>query len=146
MLLNVTFLHMQSVHISTNIVSSKPAHGEVYSIQHYLIKFVSDLWQVGVFCGYSGLLLMAKKSYIKWENNDVIFVLDFYSAISLKQQSAGRHDAPLERNSLIPSQPTNLILLKVALNTIKQQTILWGSIDPNEIFAPKFWKKIYLLH
>ena len=38
------------------------------------------------------------------------------------------------------------ILLKVALNTIKQQTILWGSIDPNETFAPKFWKKIYLLH
>jgi hypothetical protein len=23
-----------------------PANGEVYSIQHYVIKFVSDLWQV----------------------------------------------------------------------------------------------------
>jgi len=37
------------------------------------------------------------------------------------------------------------ILLKVALNTIKQQTILWGSIDPNETFAPTIWKKIYFL-
>ena len=26
-------------------MSSKPAHGEVYSIQHYVIKFVSDLQQ-----------------------------------------------------------------------------------------------------
>ena len=28
-------------------MSSKPVHGEVYSIQHYVIKFVSDLIQVG---------------------------------------------------------------------------------------------------
>ena len=33
----------------TTKVSSNPVHGEVYSIQHYVIKFVSDLWQVGVF-------------------------------------------------------------------------------------------------
>ena len=26
-----------------------PRSGEVYSIQHYVIKFVSDLWQVGCF-------------------------------------------------------------------------------------------------
>jgi hypothetical protein len=31
------------------IVSSNQAHGEVYSIQHYVIKFVSDLWQVDGF-------------------------------------------------------------------------------------------------
>jgi hypothetical protein len=30
-------------------MSSKPANGEVYSIQHYVIKFVSDLWKVGGF-------------------------------------------------------------------------------------------------
>ena len=30
-------------------MSSNPAHGEVYWIQHYVIKFVSDLWQVGGF-------------------------------------------------------------------------------------------------
>jgi hypothetical protein len=31
--------------------------------------------------------------------------LDFYSASSLKQQSAGRHVAPLGHIVLIPSQP-----------------------------------------
>ena len=40
---------MQSVPITTNVVSSNPAHGEVYSIQHYVIKFFSDLLQVGDF-------------------------------------------------------------------------------------------------
>jgi len=34
---------------ATNVVSSNPAHGKVYSIQHYVIKFVSDLRQVGGF-------------------------------------------------------------------------------------------------
>ena len=32
------------MHITTNVVSSNPAY-EVYSIQHYVIKFVSDLRQ-----------------------------------------------------------------------------------------------------
>jgi len=31
------------------VVSSNPVHGKVYSIQHYVIKFVSDLQQVGGF-------------------------------------------------------------------------------------------------
>jgi hypothetical protein len=31
------------------IVSSNPAHDEVYSIQHYVLKFISDLRQVGGF-------------------------------------------------------------------------------------------------
>ena len=34
--------------ITTKVVSSNPVHGGVYSIQHYVIKFVSDdLGQVG---------------------------------------------------------------------------------------------------
>jgi hypothetical protein len=40
---------MQSVPITTKVVGSNPAHVEVYSIQHYVIKFVSDLRQVGGF-------------------------------------------------------------------------------------------------
>ncbi len=40
---------MQSVPITTNVMSSNPAHGEVYSMQHYVIKFVSDVRQVGGF-------------------------------------------------------------------------------------------------
>ena len=42
-------LPMLSVPITTNVVSSNPAHGEVNSIKHYVIKFVSDLRQVGGF-------------------------------------------------------------------------------------------------
>ena len=40
---------MQSVPITTKVVSSNPAHGEVYSIQLYVIKFVIDLGQVSGF-------------------------------------------------------------------------------------------------
>jgi len=42
-------LPMQSAPIATEVVSSNPAHGEVYSIQHYAIKFVNDLRQVDGF-------------------------------------------------------------------------------------------------
>ena len=42
---------MLLVPITTKVVSSNPAHVEVYFIQHYVIKFVSDLREVG------GLLL-----------------------------------------------------------------------------------------
>jgi hypothetical protein len=30
-------------------VSLNPARGEAYLIQHYVIKFVNELWQVGGF-------------------------------------------------------------------------------------------------
>jgi len=43
-------LPIQSVPITTKVVSSNPAHGKVYWIQDYVKKFVSDLLQV------SGLL------------------------------------------------------------------------------------------
>ena len=50
-ILNLYYLQLpvQSVSITTNVVSSNPVHGEVDSIQHYVIKFVSDLQQVGGF-------------------------------------------------------------------------------------------------
>jgi hypothetical protein len=45
--------HIQQVYLqlpmrSKSVVSSSPAHGEVNSIQHYVIKLISDLRQVGV--------------------------------------------------------------------------------------------------
>ena len=40
-------LPVQSVPITTKVVSSNPVHGEVYLIQYYVIKFVSDLRQLG---------------------------------------------------------------------------------------------------
>ena len=51
--MNETFkkLRVQSLNASIFelLTSSDPLHGEVYSIQHYVIKFVIDLRQVGVF-------------------------------------------------------------------------------------------------
>jgi hypothetical protein len=38
-----------SVPVTTKVVCSNPAHGDVYSIQHYVTKLVSDLRQVGGF-------------------------------------------------------------------------------------------------
>jgi hypothetical protein len=39
-------LPVQSVPIIFNVVGSNPAHGEVYSIQHYVIKFRKPkVWQ-----------------------------------------------------------------------------------------------------
>ena len=38
---------MQSVPITTDVASSNLDQGEVYLISHYMIKFVSDLRQVG---------------------------------------------------------------------------------------------------
>jgi hypothetical protein len=43
---------MQSVLITTKFVNFNPAHGNVYLIQHYVIKFVCNLRQVdGVSMG-----------------------------------------------------------------------------------------------
>jgi hypothetical protein len=42
-------LPVQLVPFSTKVVSLNPAHGEVYLIQHYVIKFVSDLRQESGF-------------------------------------------------------------------------------------------------
>jgi hypothetical protein len=39
-------LPMQSVSITTKVVNSNTVRDEVYSMQHYVIKFVSDLQQV----------------------------------------------------------------------------------------------------
>ena len=58
-------LPVQSVRITTKVVSSSPAHGEVYSIQHYVIKFVSDLRKVfGFLQKYDILLKMALNTII----------------------------------------------------------------------------------
>jgi hypothetical protein len=42
-------LPVQALPITTQALSSSPVHEEVYSIQHYVIKFVGDLRQVGSF-------------------------------------------------------------------------------------------------
>ena len=41
----VEFVPLPSVPITTKVMSSNLAHGGVYSIQYYVLKFVSDLRQ-----------------------------------------------------------------------------------------------------
>jgi hypothetical protein len=56
-------------------------------------------------------ILWREQVNFQWDDDEVRFVLDqhaeldFYSASSLKQQSAGRHVTPLGHIILIPSQP-----------------------------------------
>ena len=56
-------------------------------------------------------MLWREQVNFQWDDDEVRFVLDqhaeldFYSASSLKQQSAGRHVIPLGHIILIPSQP-----------------------------------------
>ena len=47
----VFYMTSKSVPITTNVVSLNPVHCKVYSMQHFVIKFVSDLRQVDGFLG-----------------------------------------------------------------------------------------------
>ena len=64
-------LPMQSVPITTNVLNSNSAHDEVYSIQHYVIKFVSDLRQVGGFLR----VLSPVSSINKTDHHDITEIL-----------------------------------------------------------------------
>ena len=55
---------MKSVPVITKAVSSNPAHGEVFSKQHYMIELVSDLRQVGGFHQILGLPPSIKQTEI----------------------------------------------------------------------------------
>ena len=61
---------MQSVPITTKVVSSNPVQGEVYWIQIYVIKFVSDLQQVGGF--FPGTPVSSTN---KTDHNDIAEIL-----------------------------------------------------------------------
>ena len=65
--------------------------------------------------------------HFQWDNDKVRFILeqhallDFYSASCLKQQSGGRHVAPLRHIILIPSQPVFALSPYAACLAEKQQ-------------------------
>jgi hypothetical protein len=60
---------MQSVPITTKVVSSNRVHGEVYSIQ-YMISFVNDLRQISGF-----LLILPVTSTNKTDHRDITEIL-----------------------------------------------------------------------
>jgi len=63
-------------------MSSNPAHGEVYSIQHYVRKFVSDLWQVGGFLRFPPPIKTDRHDVteilLKVALNTIILILQFW--------------------------------------------------------------------
>jgi hypothetical protein len=60
----ITYASIAYHHLSCEF---EPIHGEMYLIQHYVIKFVSDLRQVGGFFWVN--------SKIKFKKKDTMFVL-----------------------------------------------------------------------
>jgi len=101
---------MQSVIITTSVVCSNHAHGKVYSIQRYVIKFVSDLQQVD---GFLRLLQFSPP----WYNWNIV-------------KSGIKHQNPSPLDKLSRFQPSFLLLL-VITNTCYQtaNTILWSGLS-----------------
>jgi hypothetical protein len=52
----------QRLYITAKVVSLNPSHGEVYSVQHYVIKFLSDFRQVSGFLWVLQFLSLIKES------------------------------------------------------------------------------------
>jgi hypothetical protein len=53
-------LPMQSVPITTKVVSSNPAHGKMYLMQNYVIKFVKDLGRSIVLFHFLPMLISSE--------------------------------------------------------------------------------------
>jgi hypothetical protein len=70
-------IYMQSVSVTTESRS-----GGVYSIQHYVIKFVSDLWQVGGFLRHrQNLAHNVISPWAGFEYNIILLFLQYVSAL-----------------------------------------------------------------
>jgi hypothetical protein len=78
---------VQSEPITTNIVSSNPAHGEVHSIQNYVIKFVNDL-RAGQLFSLGTPVFSSNKT----DNDDIteIVLKMTLNTITLTLRSAGK--------------------------------------------------------
>ena len=62
-------LSVQSVPIITKVVSSNPVQGEVYSMQYYMIKFVSELNTINqTICRWILLYIIVDYWRLPWTN------------------------------------------------------------------------------
>ena len=91
-----------AVSLNPTVVSSHPIHGKVYRIQHYVVKLVSDLQQIGGF----------------------LCVLRFPLPIKLTANiTLHPPPPPLEENNLISYQITNILqqhCIDMNLNYMKE--------------------------
>jgi hypothetical protein len=79
-------LHLGTVPITTKVVSSNPLHGEMHTIQHYVIKFVSDLRQVDDFLRVlrfpPPIKLIIDQGYKTIYDNNYIFIVVLWQVTS----------------------------------------------------------------
>ena len=74
-------------------------------------SIVSEWLLFNANSAFCSAISLRQQANFQWEDDEVRFIrdqngeLDFYSASSLKQQSADRHVAPLGHISLIPNKP-----------------------------------------
>ena len=109
-------LPVQSVLITTKVVSSKPAHGEAYLLQ-FVIQFVSDLQQVDGF-----LLVLLFPPPIKLTATLYVTLCDKVC----QWLAAGRWFTPVSSTNKSDRDDIAEIFLEVVLNTVT--LILWTNI------------------
>jgi hypothetical protein len=91
---------IQSVPITIKVISSNPVHGEVYSIQHYVIKFVNDLQQVGGFL---------RVLHNKTDHHDISYFNTCTSLKPLVNQLQQRiNDQHMQQQNIIISESSKL--------------------------------------
>ena len=95
---------LQSMPITTEVVSLNPVHGEVYSMYHYVIKFVIDLGQVGGF-----LRILRFPPPIK-----------LTAAIQLKYCGIEDHKPTIKNTR---NQPILHFILQLPILIVRQQTL-----------------------
>jgi hypothetical protein len=122
------------------VVSSNPVHGEVYSIQHYVIKLVSNLWQVGGFRWFSNVCfktIFTALLSILW--GSVLLIFSFLSLFTLKDWLLAFHPdkctdlsvtqkkQPLKHNYILHGHQLQHYVIKLVSNLWQVGGFRWFS-------------------
>jgi hypothetical protein len=108
----MSIISNEIVNIQTHCLSCSDSPEQGLPMNRISINTPSE-WVIVVSRQFSNFSAISWREQVnlQWDDDDARFVLDqhaeldFYSASSLKQQSTGRHVAPLRHVILIPSQP-----------------------------------------
>jgi pectin methylesterase-like acyl-CoA thioesterase len=121
-------LPIQSVPITTKVVSWSPLHGKVYSIQHYVIQFVSKVvsWSPvhGKVYSIQHYVIQFVSKVVSWSPvHGKVYSIQHYVIKFVSKVATGRWFSPgiqVSYNSKTDHQDITEMLLKVVLNTINQ--------------------------